>query len=311
MIFLAGFVLKGPLQAALVVAAMAILGLLLPPVSWISAAAIVLVTLVNGYKQGLITTAISAVGAAVFAYIIFANIKGGTDFTPLIALKMVFYFVLLIWLPAWIAATALQQTVSLAFTMQLLTVVSLVAVAIFYLLYPNFGEHWRNFLNELSSQVLAVQSDAATVSALKSLEEGLIKLLPGLFVSSLMLGTMFSLFLGRWWQAIYFNPGGFGKEFRALALGKFTAIVALVILALTVVLKTYVMAAFSIIVMILYSVQGTAILHAIFKIRKTHVVWLILIYGLMMFVPQLMVVVLFVGMIDSWVDIRQRLTPVA
>jgi len=41
-LFLASFILKGQSQAALVAAAMAILGLLVPPAAWISAATIVL-----------------------------------------------------------------------------------------------------------------------------------------------------------------------------------------------------------------------------------------------------------------------------
>ena len=72
MLFLASFILKGQSQAALVAAAMAILGLAFPPAAWISAAVIVLVTLVNGPKNGLITTAFSVVGAALFAYLIFS-----------------------------------------------------------------------------------------------------------------------------------------------------------------------------------------------------------------------------------------------
>jgi len=72
-LFLASFILKGPSQAALVAAAMAILGLAVPPAAWLSAAAIVLVTLVNGPKSGLMTTALSSLGAGIFAYLIFGS----------------------------------------------------------------------------------------------------------------------------------------------------------------------------------------------------------------------------------------------
>ncbi len=305
MILLAGFILKGPFQAALVAAAMAILGMLFPPVTWISAAAIVLVTLVNGYKQGLVTTAIAYLGAAVFAYIILLKMATGSALSPLVALEMVLYFALLVWLPAWMVSATLKLTISLAYSLQFLAIVSLIAIAVFYTLYPNFGELWRQYFDQLFGQ-LAAQSDKVSLATLKNMENGLIHFLPGLFVSSLMFGTMLSLFLGRWWQAIYFNPGGFAKEFQALSLGKATTLVGLTIIVLSLLLKTYVMYAFMAIVMMLYLVQGVAILHAVFKIKQLHLIWLILTYALMMFVPQIMLLLIFVGLVDSWADIRQR-----
>ncbi len=135
MLFLARFILKGQSQAALVAASMAILGLVVPPAAWISAAAIVLVTLVNGPKSGLITTAISLIGAAIFAFLIFS--------APQVAV----IFVLMAWLPAWLIATVLRQTVSLAYSLQVLTLMSLLAVVMLYVLYPNIGELWREPLD--------------------------------------------------------------------------------------------------------------------------------------------------------------------
>ncbi|NOR41839.1 MAG: hypothetical protein GQ572_00780, partial [Gammaproteobacteria bacterium] len=124
MLFLAGFILKGQSQAALVAATLAILGLIFPPAAWISAAAIVLVTLVHGPQRGLVATALASLGAALFAYLIFA--------TPQVAVV----FVLIAWLPAWLLAVILRQTVSLAYSLQVLTAVSLLAVVFVYMLFP-------------------------------------------------------------------------------------------------------------------------------------------------------------------------------
>ena len=87
MISLARFILKGHSQAALVAASMAMLGLLLPPVAWLSGAAVALVTLVNGYRNGLLVTAIAGIGTAVLAGLILS--------IPELAI----YYVLLVWLP--------------------------------------------------------------------------------------------------------------------------------------------------------------------------------------------------------------------
>ena len=315
MLLLASFILKGPLQAALVVAAMAVLGLLLPPVTWLSAAAIALVTLVNGYKQGLLVSAIAYVGAVLFSIIILSNMSDVPDYSPAVAMEMVLYFVLLVWLPAWLFSAVLQQTVSLAIVVQLLSGMSLLAVAVFYLLYPDFGELWRGQFDQFIAQlVLSLNElgngDGETIANLQQLEDGLIHLLPGLFVSSLMLGTLISLLIGRWWQAVYFNPGGFETEFQSLSLGKYSALAALAIIVLALLQSSYMMYSFLMIVLMIYYVQGTSILHAVFKRRKLHTAWLIVVYGLLMFLPQVMLLLGFIGIADSWINIRQRVTSV-
>jgi uncharacterized protein YybS (DUF2232 family) len=294
-LFLARFILKGQSQAALVAATMAILGLLIPPAAWISAAAIVLVTLVQGPQRGLITTGLALIGTALFAYLIFS--------VPQVAL----IFVLLAWLPAWLVATILRQTVSMAYSLQVLTVISLLAVVLIYTLYPNFGELWREPLDHMVAQ-LAQQSDDFSLAELKQTEDWLIEFLPGLFASSIMFGTMLSLFLGRWWQAVFYNPGGFGKEFQGLNLGKISALIALAIILLAFAINNVFAFALVSIVFVLYLTQGLSLLHAAIKIRQVNSMWLFIVYLIMFFIPHLVLLLVFAGIVDPWLDIRQRIT---
>ena len=255
MLFLARFILKGQSQAALVAATMAILGMLVPPAAWLSAAAIVLVTLVNGPQRGLITTGLALLGTAVFSYLIFS--------APQIAV----IFVLLAWLPAWLAAMLLRQTVSLAFSLQVLGAMTLLAVVMIYALAPNFGELWREPLDLMVAQ-LAQQSEEFSLQELKQTEEWLIEFLPGLFASSLMFGTMLSLFIGRWWQAVFYNPGGFAEEFQSLNLGKTSAVIALALMLMAVVIDNVFTFSLATVVFVLYSIQGLSLLHAVVKKRQ-------------------------------------------
>ena len=298
MLFLARFILKGQSQAALVAASMAILGLAVPPAAWISAAAIVLVTLVNGPKSGLITTALSLLGAGIFAFLIFA--------TPQVAVV----FVLLAWLPAWLIAAVLRQTVSLAYSLQILTVMSLLAVVMVYATVPDIGELWREPLDIMVEQ-LAEQSEDFTLAELKQTEDWVIKFLPGLFASSLMFGTMLSLFLGRWWQAVYYNPGGFGKEFRSLNLGKVSALCAIAIMLIAIIVDSVFAVAMVAVVSVLYGMQALSLLHAVIKIRQVKAVWLFVVYLIMFFVPQTLLLLILASFADPWLDIRQRIRKVA
>ncbi len=294
MLFLARFILKGQSQAALVAAAMAILGLIIPPAAWISAAAIVLVTLVHDPKSGFITLVLSSLGAAIFSYLIFA--------TPLIAAM----FVLLAWLPAWLMASILRQTVSLAYSLQILTIMGLFAVAVLYVLFPNFGEFWREPLEQMIVQ-LAQQSKELSLAELKQTEDWIIEFLPGLFVSSIVFGSMISLFLGRWWQSVYYNPGGFAKEFQSLNLGKISALVAATIMLIAALVNSVFAIALVAVVFVLYGMQALSLVHAVIEVRKINTAWLIMIYLIMLFIPQVVLLLMFASFADPWLDIRQRM----
>lgn len=295
MLFLARFILKGPSQAALVAASMAVLGLAVPPAAWISAAAIVLVTLVNGPKSGLITTGLSLLGAALFAYFIFA------------APQLAMIFVLLAWLPAWLIATVLRLTVSLALSLQSLTVMALLAVVFIYALFPNFGEYWREPLDMMVAQ-LAEQSEEFSLTELKQTEDWLIAFLPGLFASSIMFGTMLSLFLGRWWQAVLYNPGGFAKEFQGLNLGRVSASLAVAVMLVAMMFNSIFAVALVTVVSVLYGMQALSLLHAVINIRQINGSWLLAIYLLMFFIPHLLLLLIFAAFADPWLDIRRRVS---
>jgi hypothetical protein len=295
-LFLARFILKGQSQAALVTASLAILGLLVTPAVWISSAAVALVTLVYGPQRGLIVIGLSLLGAALFAYLIFA--------VPQVAV----IFVLLTWLPVWMIAVILRQTVSMAYSLQILTVISLLVVVVIYALFPDFGEYWREPLDHMVTQ-LAQQSEDFSLAELQRTENLIIDFLPGLFASSIMFGTMLSLFLARWWQAVIYNPGGFAKEFQSLNLGKISAFIALAITLLAIMVNNVFAFALVTVVFVLYLIQGVSLLHAGIKIRQVHAAWLFAVYLIMFFIPHLVLLLVIAGMIDPWLDIRQRIRP--
>jgi hypothetical protein len=293
-LFLARFILKGQSQAALVAASMAIIGLMVPPAAWISSAVIVLMTLVHGPKSGLITTAFSSLGVAIFSILIFA--------TPQVAV----IFILLAWLPVWLIAMILRQTVSMAYSLQVLTAISLLAIVLIYILFPNFGELWREPIDQMITELVR-QSDEFSLAELKQTEDWLIEFLPGLFVSSIMFGSMISLFLGRWWQAVFYNPGGFAKEFQSLNLGRISALVAITIILIAMLAKSVFAIALATVVLVLYGMQALSILHATIKIRQLHATWLLVIYLIMLFIPQVLLLLIFASFADPWLNIRQRI----
>jgi hypothetical protein len=295
LISLARFILKGHSQAALVAAAMAMLGLLLPPLAWLSGAAVALVALVNGHRSGLLVTAIAGIGTAVLAGLILS--------LP----ELAAYYVLLVWLPVVMVAVVLRQTVSLALSLQLTAGFSLLGIAVVYLFAPDFGEIWRPSMNRMAEELLAQSQETLDAQQLQQVIDQIIQLLPGFFASSFMIGIMLSLYLARWWQAAIYNPGGFGKEFRAINLGKATALIALAIAAAAMLGKLDIFNAMLLVVFALYLNQGLAVLHAVFAGRQLHAVWLFLVYLFMFLVPHTVVLLALAGLADTWIDFRRRL----
>ncbi len=295
MISLARFILKGNSQAALVATSMAMLGLLVPPVAWMSGAAVALVTLVNGHRAGLLVTAIAGIGTAVFAALILS--------VP----ELAAYYVLLVWLPVVMVAVVLRQTVSLVLCLQLIAGVSLLGIIVLYLFFPDFGEIWRSSLNMMAQDLLEKSEGTLDSEQLQRVIDQIVRILPGFFASSFMIGTMLSLYLARWWQAVIYNPGGFGKEFRAINLGKTTALIALAISIAASIITADIFNAMLLVVFALYLNQGVAVLHAVFAGRQLNAVWLFMVYLFMFFVPHTVVLLALAGLADTWIDFRRRL----
>lgn len=301
MILLSRFILKGTSQAALVAAAMAVLGLI-PIVGmftvFFSAAAVALVTLVKGYRPGLLVMAVAAVGAAVFAVLLFSQ--------PWLAV----YFLLGVWLPVWLAAVVLRETTSLALSVLLVAGLSMLALVVMYLGFPGFTEHWREPLNLLVKQIAEQSMGQLSEAELQSVADIMLRLIPGLIASTLLTSTVLSLMLARWWQAVNFNPGGFATEFRAFNLGQSAIIVGVLILALSWWLKNDLLLGMSLIVLMLFMAQGTAVMHALVAKRQISQVWLYLVYIVMLFVPYIMALLILAGLADAWLDFRRRVPAV-
>jgi hypothetical protein len=93
----------------------------------------------------------------------------------------------------------------------------------------------------------------------------------GLVALMYALGVLAGLFLGRWWQAILYNPGGFKKEYLTLRSQPKLAIATVIVIAASVLfsgLVAEICANIGIILFLLYAFLGTIILHCAFATLK-------------------------------------------
>ncbi|TCT20577.1 DUF2232 domain-containing protein [Thiobaca trueperi] len=291
---LAGFIMRGHSQAALVATAAALLSLLMPLFGPVGAAAVGLVTLRNGARQGLTTIALALLGAGILSALALGS--------PWLALGILLVF----WAPIWTLAVVLRASRSLALTIQLAGMLGLILVLALHVSVGDPVAYWSQLLDPLRQTLLTdglMQAEAG-----QALFDEVARRMTGLFAAALVFQLLMSLFIARWWQAALYHPGGFGEEFRALRLGRSLGAVILVLL----VWSSFAGAGSLIVDLLpilgmLLILQGLAVAHWLRQARGVHRGWLIGLYALLiLFMPQMGLLIACVGLVDLWADIRAR-----
>jgi hypothetical protein len=293
---LAEFAMQGRIRAIAAVGAFGILGLFFPPLSLLAGAVVGLVALRVGSGAALTVAAFAALLLGVVLLLTgvhpFAGILGG----------------LAQWLPVIALAQVLRATVSWRITLAAGSLVAGSVVFLLHLVVPNLEAQWiRLGLDLLQPFLLANALDVQQVTAvLTQMAPYLTGLLAGMF----LLGQWLSLLLARYWQALLYNPGAFGTEFRQLQLGHVlgvaTGLLALAGYGLGLALALQL----AFLLAIAFFLQGLAIAHALRHDFQLSAFWLTGLYVLLFFaLPQLFLLLTLLGIIDSVVHLRRRWVP--
>ena len=297
---LATFVMRGRLQAALVAAVGAVLFWLFPPFLIVSGASVALVTLRLGAIEGVRVMALAGLGAVTLT-----GLALGTPWPMLDVLPVC-------WLPLWLLALVLRATVSLSRTVQAAAALGLLGVAVFFLALGDPAVWWGGVLGQWERQLVALapgQSvDQATLDQLLALLKEWAPYLPGQAVGAALLFVLAGLLLGRWQQALLFNPGGFRPEFHELRLGRPLAALTLALFGAAMLSGWPPLSNAMLVVGLLYTLQGVALVHAVAFKRQLSPIWLLLFY-LLLLVPLLSQLVMALGVADAWADFRDRVRP--
>jgi len=294
---LASFIMQGGRQATIVVATTAMLSLLMPPLVVISAAAISLVTLREGSLSGAKVIIGATVAAALLGYIALG--------TPLVSLS----YLCIMWLPIFVVSLVLRETTELSKALETLVLLGMMVTAGVYLMIDNPAELWAQSI-QVVIEGLSEQQELPVTQ--EELNEGLAfwsQYVTGMVVGGTLISLLMSLLLGRWWQGLLFNPGGFNEEFRRVRLLPRDAIVfgALIVVAsffdgqLAELLWNL-----DIQVLLLFLIVGVSVVHVVIKNKGGSAFLLFGFYVAIFFVPHLMFPLVCIGLSDVWMDWRQR-----
>lgn len=280
---LADFIMRGRMQAIVVVAGAAAL----PMLFWLCAAAGSLVLLRRGLNDALGVLVWAVLPALAWWYF-------GDPRTLLVLLGSFGLALLLRNQNAWHRVMLCSVGLGLLYAWALGMV---------------FGEPIAALATELQKVLPDMLSDAyqqLSVEEQARLGALLIPVLTGLLAALLQITTLLSLMLGRYWQALLYNPGGFGLEFRALRFSPASAMVLLagMLLAPSLGVQVAMLAPLCSVPLVF---AGIALVHGLVAQNRMSRFWLVGLYVTLALFMQLIYPLLAVlAIVDSLFDFRGR-----
>jgi len=282
---LAVFIMRGRVQATLVVAGCAALPLLY----WLGAAAGCLVLLRRGLKDALGVLALGILPALVW-WLKFDDPR-----------------VLLVLLGSSSLALVLRASESWVRTL-------LVSVALGLVYSVVFGAAFRPQIEALAQELVKILPLALgdlyqklSVDERARLAALIAPVLTGLIAALLQVVSVLSLILGRYWQALLYNPGGFGREFRSIRI---PAGPAMLLLACMVVGPNFgtQMAMLAPLCSVPLVFAGLALIHGLVAQKRLSKFWVVGVYVTLVLFMQLIYPLLVVlAIVDGLIDFRGRL----
>jgi hypothetical protein len=278
----------------------AVIGMLVPPFSFVSGGIVGLTALRYGLADGALVLAVSmAVSTLAMGLLL------GT-YQPVVI------FVLFTGLPVLFLAWILRQTDSQGTTLAAAGAVGAAVLAGIHLLTADPVAWWRAKLEHFVAEPIRQANPDMAPEMLEQLDQamqGMSTLMMSLPAATVV-GAMLILWLARWMHATLDNPGGFGEEFRALRLDRRVAYVGVLLALLAILAGHFAGGLFRgllVLVIIMYTIQGIALVHAVVHKRGASLAWLVAMYaGIVILPPATILGLALTGFSDTWFDFRRR-----
>ncbi len=297
MLKLASYAMRGPVQAALLATCLMVVEFLFPPAAWVSGAVIGLVFLRKGPSGG---APVLVIGTLIFSGLMLF-LSG--SFLP--GIQLVAFF----WLPVIILALVLRSSIDLGRTFLVAGLLAILVVLWLYFYLGDPASFWESIILEQFPIEQIAEQAQIDENILKDSIRWSSQIMSGVLATVVLVGTLISLLLARYWQAALYNPNGFQKEFHEIRFGKLPAAFAIGIVISVIWIRLPVFLNIAPVAIALFAVQGLAVLHNLVKVRKMSSGWLVGIYLLVLFLlPHTTILLGALGMADNWLNIRRQVS---
>jgi hypothetical protein len=290
--FLAEYIMRGRMQAMLVASSLAIVSLIMPPVSIVSSASVALVTLRRGAVEGLVVLGCSTLTAAVLGFFLLGNYQ------------FVLLYGMVLWVPVWLISIVLREGRFLSLAVEIAVLLGILGVVGFYLYNTEPAVMWKTMLSQMIPPNAPIEDVQRAFDMLSHYMTGIV-------AAASVFGLLFGLFLGRWWQALLYNPGGFRQEFLSLSTPPRLAIGSILVVIIASLSSGVISEVFwniTILLFVLYTFIGTSVLHTVFAAMKMGRYIVPMFYVTMFLIPHAMLPVAIVGLSDAWMNLRNKIS---
>lgn len=287
---LGSYILTGRLQAVTAISLLTVISLLIPPLSY----------LLSGIPAGLVILrkgpayAMQVLLICCLMVVLFVALAG-------INPQVGFAFVLGIWVPVYFCCSVLRQTQSQGWLVFAAGTIAAAYILILHWFIADVPAWWLQWMELLINNAFPDGGGEQYQNVLVQAAPAMNAIMAGGIACSLIVTT----FISRWWQSVLFNPGGFRTEFYALRLPS-----AVIFLSLTGIILLLTSGGqqgsagldILVVVIFLYLFQGLASVHRIVSEKNMPHVWLVMMYILLFFLPQAILIVACLGLVDSWIN---------
>lgn len=277
---LAEFIMRGRWQAL----AVAILGAGSLLFGWISAAAVALVTLRKGLEAGAWLLLWALLPALVAAWA-----SGDTGSVLLL-------------LGTFLLAVVLRVSVSLALAVLASVLVGLASGGSLLLFSADF---LAQLVEVLSAVLEQLETNLSAGASPVDLPTPTVTQVAGVVAAGNAAMAVISMLLARYWQALLYNPGGFGREFRSLRLPQLWTVV-LAASALVLWLQGLEASGWAMLAAVPLMFCGFALMHAWAASTGRGSAFLTAFYVLWLLVDPLKGVLVAFVVVDAFTDFRGR-----
>lgn len=287
---LGSYILLGRLQAVTAISLLTVVSLLILPLSYLlSGVPVGLVILRKGPAYAMQVLLICCLLVVLFVAL--------TGTNPQVAIA----FALGTWGSVYFCCSVLRQSQSQGWLVFAAGTIATAYVLIVHWYIDDVPVWWLQWMELLINNAFPDGGGEQYQKVLAQAAPAMNAVMAGGIASSLIVTT----FISRWWQSVLFNPGGFRTEFYALRLPN-----AVIFLSLTGIILLFTSdepqgsAGLDILVVVifLYLFQGLASVHRIVAEKGIPQVWLVMMYILLLFLPQVILSVACLGLVDSWIN---------
>lgn len=278
------WLLGSPLRMGLVAAALSLSRLF----DLFGAAVIALATLRAGLGGAALVLAIAA------PVVIAVSLVSGAGMMLALA-------VFTLWLPVIGLSLVLRRTGSLALMTQAAALLAALVVGAWFGLAADPLASIRTLLQEFLLPLMGADDVPAERI------EAIAAMMPASMAGAAVLLTSVTVMLGRWWQAIVYNPGGFRHDFHRLRQGRVAAALVAAVVLVAFLTGHPVAGVFAYTGAVTLLLQGLAMVHGVVAASGQPAAWLWGMYALMFFLPLPAAILLaFAGGVDNWLDLRRH-----